>query len=260
MKKQAVVLAGGLGTRLRPYTTVLPKPLMPVGTEAIITILLKQLKRDGFEHVIIATGYLGEIMEAYLGNGKRFDLVIEYSREEKPLGTAGPLGLIQNLEEKFLVVNGDTLCTLDFEEFYRTHQESGVYATIGTYKKSTKIDLGVLHFDEENFLQEYIEKPEHTFDISMGIYVLNRSVTDEIPYNERFDLPDLMRSLIKKNMSVKGYRLDGMWYDIGRVDDYKMAQDEYERNPSYFLAKKKQPTYEAENFSFGSGGILGKTS
>ncbi|MDP2630184.1 MAG: sugar phosphate nucleotidyltransferase [Candidatus Uhrbacteria bacterium] len=237
MKRQAVILCGGVGTRLQPYTTVLPKPLMPIGNEAIVSILIRQLKRDGYEHVIIASGYLGELMESYLGDGSKYGLVIEYSREDKPLGTAGPLTLIDNLEDQFLLVNGDTLCTLDFDAFYTSHQKSGSAATIGTYKKFVKIDLGVLHFSDDLLLKEYVEKPEYTFDISMGIYVLNRDVIQYIPKGERFDLPDLMRMLVGKNIPVRGYRLEGTWYDIGRVEDYTMAQEAYEKNPDYFFAK-----------------------
>lgn len=238
MKRQAVILCGGVGTRLQPYTTVLPKPLMPIGNEAIVSILIRQLKRDGYEHIIIASGYLGELMESYLGDGSKYGLAIEYSREDKPLGTAGPLTLIDNLEDTFLMVNGDTLCTLDFDAFYTAHQQAGSAATIGTYKKFVKIDLGVLHFSDDLSLKEYIEKPEYTFDISMGIYVLNRDVVQYIPEDERFDLPDLMRTLVEKNISVKGYRLEGTWYDIGRVEDYTMAQEAYEKNPNYFSEKK----------------------
>jgi len=237
MRRQAVILCGGVGSRLQPYTTVLPKPLMPIGNEAIVSILIRQLKRDGFEHIILASGYLGELMESYLGDGTKYGLTIEYSREEEPLGTAGPLTLIKNLEDQFLMVNGDTLCTLDFDAFYRMHQEEGSDATIGTYKKSVKIDLGVLQFGDDLLLKEYIEKPEYSFDISMGIYVLNRSVVDHIPRGERFDLPDLMRALVDRDIPVRGYRLEGTWYDIGRVEDYKIAQDEYESNPDYFFAK-----------------------
>ncbi len=237
MTRQAVILCGGVGSRLQPYTTVLPKPLMPIGDEAIVSILIRQLKRDGFDHIIIASGYLGELMESYLGDGSKYGLVIEYSREDKPLGTAGPLGLIDNLADQFLMVNGDTLCTLDFDSFFTTHQQSGGAATIGTYKKFVKIDLGVLHFDDDFSLKEYVEKPEYTFDISMGIYVLNRDVVAHIPNNERFDLPDLMRILISRSILVKGFRLEGAWYDIGRVEDYKIAQGEYEKNPDYFLLK-----------------------
>lgn len=237
MRRQAVILCGGVGTRLQPYTTVLPKPLMPIGNEAIVSILIRQLKRDGFEHIIIASGYLGELMESYLGDGSKYGLVIEYSREDKPLGTAGPLTLIENLEDTFLMVNGDTLCTLDFDAFTTAHQKAGGAATIGTYKKFVKIDLGVLHFTDDLSLKEYVEKPEYTFDISMGIYVLNRDVIQHIAKNERFDLPDLMRTLVEKNIPVKGYCLEGAWYDIGRVEDYTMAQEAYEKNPDYFLIK-----------------------
>lgn len=238
MRKQAVILCGGKGTRLAPYTTVLPKPLMPVGEDAIVGILIRQLKRDGFEHIIIASGYLSELMESYLGNGERYGVWIEYSREQEPRGTAGPLALIKNLEEQFLMVNGDTLCTLDFEKFYDAHVQSEACATIGTYKKIQKIDLGVLSFDEQGYLKNYIEKPEYTFDISMGIYVLNRSVVDYIPQEGRFDLPDLIMALVRRDMPVKGCRLDGTWYDIGRVEDYECAKEAFLKDPEYFLKKQ----------------------
>jgi len=210
---------------------------MPIGNEAIVSILIRQLKRDGFDHIIIASGYLGELMESYLGDGSKYGVTIEYSREDKPLGTAGPLTLIDNLDDTFLMVNGDTLCTLDFDALTTTHQQMGSAATIGTYKKFVKIDLGVLHFDDDLSLKEYVEKPEYTFDISMGIYVLNRDVVGHIPKDERFDLPDLMRNLVSNHISVLGYRLEGEWYDIGRVEDYALAQEAYQKNPDHFFVK-----------------------
>ncbi len=232
---KAVILAGGRGTRLAPYTTVLPKPLMPVGDKPILDIVIHQLRYYGFTEITLAVGYLSELLRAYFGDGSRFGVSIDYSYEDQPLGTAGPISLIDGLDEPFLVMNGDILTTLNFGELMKYHQASDAAATITTYPRSVKIDLGVLEFDENDYLARYIEKPTHHYHVSMGVYVFSPRVRQHIPRGERLDLPDLMRNLMSFGDSVRCYRCDGYWLDIGRIDDYQIAVQDFEQNRSKFL-------------------------
>jgi len=240
---RAVILAGGKGTRLLPYSTVLPKPLMPIDDKPILEIVIRQLKYYGFKKITIAVGHLAELIEAFFGDGKKFGVKIDYSRETKPLGTAGPLALIRNLKEPFLVMNGDLLTTLDYADFMKCHKKQGVtpsgvplgMATMGIYEKKVKIDLGIIKTCEGDLVEEYIEKPSLRHDISTGIYAFNPSVLKFIPKNKHFDLPDLIRILIKNKMPVKTYRIKGYWLDIGRHDDYSLAVEEFSNNRCKFL-------------------------
>ncbi len=221
--KQAVILAGGKGTRLRPYTTILPKPLMPIGEYPILEILIKKLKNNGIQNIIIATGYLSHLIKAYFANGEKLGVNIRYSHEDKPMGTAGPLKLIKNLDDQFLVMNGDLLTDLSFSEFSKYHLENDSELTICMYKKIVKIDLGVLKLSEDSRIIDYIEKPKYNFDVSMGIYAMNKTVIDKIPNNTYYDLPDLVLKMINENSSLKGYNFDGIWLDVGRPTDYNQA-------------------------------------
>jgi NDP-sugar pyrophosphorylase family protein len=232
---KAVILAGGRGTRLAPYTTVFPKPLMPISDKPILDIVINQLRYYGFTEITLAVGYLSELLMAYFGDGSRFGVSIRYSHEDQPLGTAGPLALIDSLDEPFLVMNGDVLTTLDFGDLMRVHQQHDSVATITTYQRSVKIDLGVIEFDQQNRLERYIEKPTHHYQVSMGIYVFNPHALSFIPRNQRLDLPDLMLNMIAQGETVRCYRCDGYWLDIGRVDDYQQAVQEFERNRAQFL-------------------------
>ena len=188
---QAVILAGGKGTRLKPFTTYLPKPLVPLGEMPILEIILRQLKYYGFTDITLAVSHLAEIIMAFFQRGEKLGLNINYSQEDKILGTAGPLSLIENLDENFLVMNGDILSTINFGDFWNYHLTNNADMTIATYKKEVKIDLGVLKIDNEEF-QDYIEKPTYHFDVSMGIYVMNQSVLSLIPKNEKLDIPALV--------------------------------------------------------------------
>lgn len=232
---QAVILAGGKGTRLKPYTTSFPKPLMPVGDYPILEIIIRQLARTGFDRVTISTGHLAELIEAYFGNGDRWNLRIEYVREHKPLGTAGALRLIQDCEENFLVMNGDVLTTLDYSKLYAAHIEKGVKATIAATNRESKIDFGVLKFNDEGILQEYIEKPVYSFSVSMGVYVLSKECMSFIGEGEALGMPDLFLRLKGAGNRVYCYKNDCYWLDIGRVDDYAKAQEEFEHNKHRFL-------------------------
>ncbi len=226
---KAVVLAGGKGARLAPYTRILPKPLMPIGDMPILEILLRQMQRAGINEVILTAGYLGELLRAFFQNGERLGLQIEYSFEEKPLGTAGPLSLVANrLEDTFLVTNGDVLTTLDLGELIDAHRRSGAIASIASHSRQVKVDLGVLQFNGSNELTGYIEKPTYDFCVSMGLYVFEPRVLEYIPHNQYLDFPDLVLKLIEDNQRVIGHQFTGYWQDLGRPDDYEQAIQDFD--------------------------------
>lgn len=227
---KAVILAGGVGARLRPYTTVLPKPLMPVGNYPIAETLVRQLQHYGVREITFAVGYLHQLIEAYFGDGSKWGVRIKYLHEDLPLGTAGPLAKIEDFREPLLVLNGDILTDLNFSKLYRSHLDSGADITIAAYDKPVKIDLGVLATGDGNNLTDYIEKPEYRFKVSMGIYVFSPSVLPFIPENERFDFPDLVIKLLKLNKSIQTFPFAGLWLDIGRTEDYFNAAEVFEQN------------------------------
>ena len=234
---QALILAGGKGTRLRPYTTVLPKPLMPIGDVPILEIILRQLKLAGFESVILAVGHMHQLFQSFFQDGSRYGLKIEYSFEEQPLGTAGPIGLaMENLHEDFLVMNGDLLTNLDFASIFQSHKESGVAATIGIHRRTVDIDYGVVDYNKDNLLTGYQEKPSFNFDVSMGINVIRKSaLSGLIKSGEYLDIPELMMKISKGGQKVRCYSETCDWLDIGRIDDYQKAVDIFEDNPKKFL-------------------------
>jgi NDP-mannose synthase len=226
---KAVILAGGKGTRLAPYTKILPKPLVPIGDMPILEILLRQMKKAGVDHVILTVGHLAELLRAFFQEGQRFGLKIEYSIENSPLGTAGPLSLIgSQLSDTFLVSNGDVLTTLDIRDLIAAHRRSGAAATIASHARKVKIDLGVLQFNGSDEVTDYIEKPTYDFCVSMGIYIFEPRVLEYIPYNQYLDFPDLVLKLIHAKEKVIGYRYDGYWQDLGRIEDYEQAVQEFE--------------------------------
>jgi NDP-sugar pyrophosphorylase family protein len=225
---KAVILAGGKGTRLAPYTTILPKPLMPIGEMPILEILLRQLKKSGVDEVVITIGHLGHLLRSFFQDGSRLGLKISYSFEDQPLGTAGPLSLIKGLNEPFLVANGDILTNLDIANLIQTHSQSGAIATIATHFRKVKIDLGVLHYNSAQEITNYIEKPSFDFFVSMGIYVFEPRVIEYIPYNQYLDFPDLVLQLINNKECIKGFPFEGYWQDLGRPDDYAQAVIDFE--------------------------------
>ncbi len=231
--KRAVILAGGEGTRLRPYTTVLPKPLMPIGDRPVLDIVIRQLRRDGFERITMATGYLAELIENFFRDGSGYDIVIDYFRETEPLGTVGSLALIPELDDDFLVINGDTLTTMDYSALLERHRASDAAATIATTQRDVQISLGVLHFDESGGdlppLTGYTEKPTIKYRASMGVYCFSPRAIKFIEPNERLDFPDLILRLIDAGESVRAWQSDDYWLDIGRHDDYEQAQEEFAR-------------------------------
>jgi NDP-sugar pyrophosphorylase family protein len=225
---QVIILAGGKGTRLKPYTITLPKPLVPLGDIPILEIIIKQLTHEGFTKITLAVGHLAHLIEAYFGDGSRFGVSIDYSFENKPLGTAGPLRIIQNLEDHFLVMNSDDLTDFPYRTFLEQHISSDSIISIGTFQKNEKIDLGVLEINKENQLLKYIEKPTYTFNVSMGIYAFKKEAINFIPANQYFDFPDLIKVLLDSNKNVGCFKHSGYWLDIGRPDDYELANKEFE--------------------------------
>lgn len=225
MRRQAVILAGGKGTRLRPFTATLPKPLVPVGDYPIIEIVLRQLKHFGFTDVIISTGHLAELIEAYCGDGRRWGVKIRYVREDKPLSTAGALKLIRGLAPRFLTINGDLLTTLDFGKLYEHHRRLGADAAIAVCERSSKIEFGVIELDDENRLRTYTEKPSQSYLISMGVNVFDRRVLRHIKPGEALGIPELMLRIKAAGGAVVGYRNKAEWLDIGRPEDYETVQE-----------------------------------
>jgi len=228
---KAVILAGGKGTRLRPYTTVFPKPLMPIGDKPILEIIIRQLKAHGFKEILMLVGHLGELIEAFFGDGKRFGVKVRYFREEQPLGTVGGLSLIRTeIDDAFLMINGDTLTTLNFSDLLDYHKRNGAIATIALNRRQVKVDFGVVEVDSRTKkIKNYTEKPTLKSFVSMGINALNPEVIDNIEPDKYLDFPDLIRSLITGDKEVKAYIFNGYWLDMGRPDDYERANAEIER-------------------------------
>jgi NDP-sugar pyrophosphorylase family protein len=231
---RAVILAGGKGTRLAPYTTVLPKPLMPIGDMPILEVVLRQLAHHGFREVTLAVGHLAELVMAYCGDGSKFGVKTDYSREEEPLGTAGPISLIPDLHESFLVMNGDLLTTLDYSAMWKHHKERGAMATLASYRRDIKIDLGVIE-SEDGWVKDYIEKPTYHYAVSTGIYMFEPSILGYIEGDKHLDLPELVLRLLKENQRVSIYNFEGYWLDIGRHDDYETAMREFAAHRADFL-------------------------
>jgi NDP-mannose synthase len=242
---KAVVLAGGKGTRLAPYTKILPKPLMPIGDMPILEVILRQMKIAGIDEVVLTVGHLSELMRAFFQDGKNLGLKISYSYEDKPLGTAGPIALIKGLDEPFLVTNGDVLTTLRFDDLLRFHEEQHAVATIAAHHREEKINLGVIQWDGRPVISGYIEKPTYDFSVSMGVYIFHPSVVKYIPHNEYLDFPDLVRILIDAGEKVVGYQFEGYWQDLGRPDDYEHAMQDFEIMRAEFLPEEK--THELAN-------------
>jgi NDP-mannose synthase len=233
---KAVILAGGRGTRLAPYTYVLPKPMMPVGDKAILEILLRQIKRAGINQVVLTVGHLAGLMQAFFQDGQQYDLDISYSFEPKPLGTAGPLALVAGLDEAFLVSNGDVLTLLNIHDFFTFHQQQGGICTIAVHERQQHVDLGVIEQNHDDYqITDYIEKPTFDFKVSMGIYLFEPEVLKYIPRDEYLDFPNLILKLLAAGERVVGYPYDGYWMDLGNPEDYTQANQDFERMRTQFL-------------------------
>lgn len=232
---RAVILAGGRGTRLAPYTYVLPKPMMLVGDTAILEILLRQMKRAGINHVVLTVGHLAGLMQAFFQDGQQFDLDITYSFEPKPLGTAGPLAMVPDLDQTFLVSNGDVLTLMDINDLFDFHRQKGGICTIAMHERQVKVELGVIETDNNHQIKGYIEKPSFDFRVSMGLYVFEPEVLKYIPKGEYLDFPDLIHKLLDAGEKVIGYPFDGYWMDLGNPEDYAQANRDFERMRGQFL-------------------------
>jgi NDP-sugar pyrophosphorylase family protein len=232
---QAVILAGGKGRRLLPYTTVLPKPLMPIGEYPILEVILRQLERSGFSDVVICTGYLHEIIRSYLAQSHHPDLDLRCTHEEEPLGTIGPLRLIDGLADTFLVMNGDILTDLDYRKLLAAHRAKKAMATIATYHREVKVDFGVLEPDSEGRIRAFREKPTYPFEVSMGVYAFQKEILRFVPEGRAFGFDELMLAMIAGDSPVYSFPHGGYWLDIGRPDDYERSIAEFERYKDLFL-------------------------
>lgn len=225
---RAIILAGGQGTRLRPYTTVFPKPLMPIGEQPILEVIVRQLARNGFDHLTLAVSHQADLFRAYFGEGRKWGVAIDYSVESQPLGTMGPLRLISDLPENFLVMNGDILTDLNYAKFFQSHVEGERLLTIGAASREQVIDYGVLQVSaDSHLLRGFEEKPKIPYIVSMGIYCLTRGLLDFIPKCVPFGFDELVLSLLSANKPMTIERHDGYWLDIGRPDDYQKALEEW---------------------------------
>lgn len=236
---KAVVLAGGKGTRLAPYTKILPKPLMPIGDMPILEIMLRQMKHAGVDEVVLTVGHLAELLHAFFLDGSRLGIPIGYSIEDIPLGTAGPLASVEGLEETFLVTNGDVLTTLHLADLVRFHKAQNAVATIAMHRRTVHIDLGVIHCDGNHEVIGYEEKPSLEYLVSMGIYVFEPEVLAYIPRGKYLDFPDLVQTLLREGQVVVGFPFDGYWQDLGRADDYEQAVRDFDRMRSEFLPEEQ---------------------
>jgi NDP-sugar pyrophosphorylase family protein len=232
---KAIILAGGKGSRLAPYTKVIPKPLMPIGDMPILEVLLHQLKRAGVDEIILTVGHMASLIRAFFQDGKQLGLPIHYSYEETPLGTVGPLTQIAGLNETFLVMNGDVLTDLDFADLIAFHRKKQAVVTIAMYNRPVKIDLGVLQLCGLHEVVDYIEKPTYDFQVSMGIYVFEPAALKYIPPNSYYNFPTLILRLIEAGENIAGYPFQGYWQDLGRPDDYEQAIHDFETMRATFL-------------------------
>jgi NDP-mannose synthase len=242
--RRAIIMAGGEGARLRPYTTVLPKPLMPIGDRPVLDIVIRQLRRAKFERVTIATGYLAELIEAFFRDGKVYDVPIDYFREREPLGTVGALALIEDLDEPFLVMNGDVLTDMDYTALFEHHVASGAAVTVAATRRHVNISLGVMEFGNPatpERLTHYIEKPTLSYEVSMGVYCFAPRVLDHIEPNVRLDFPDLILRLLALGERVNAWRPDVYWLDLGRHDDYEQAMQDFDSVRHRLLPGEDQP-------------------
>ena len=223
--RRAVILAGGRGTRLAPYSTMIPKPLMPIGETPVLELLIQRLQQAGICRIHVAVGHLASMVMEYFGDGKRWGVSMTYSNEAEPLGTAGPLRLAQGLQETFFVVNGDLLTDVDFAAMARWHHARKADATVGVYERQRRLEFGLVETDGDSRLTGYQEKPLQRYLVSMGVYVFEPSVLTYLPEG-RFDLPDVIKALLAAGKPVTAYQHHGYWRDIGRLEDYQQAQEE----------------------------------
>ncbi|MBN1920146.1 MAG: NTP transferase domain-containing protein [Anaerolineae bacterium] len=240
---RAIIMAGGKGTRLAPYTNVLPKPLIPFGDYPILEIIICQLREHGFTDITLAVSYLAHLFEAYFGDGRRLGVSINYSLEDHPLGTAGPLTLLPDSDTPILVMNADLLTDIDYVDLYRYHCHEEAALTIALCPKEVHLDLGVINLSSSSEVVCYTEKPSFSYLVSMGIYVFSPHVIQRMPKNCRVDVPEVVTMLLEQKEKVSGYVFYGDWVDVGRLEDYAKAVERYQ-----YLALAAERTAEAGLF------------
>ena len=225
---RAIIMAGGKGTRLRPYTTLIPKPLVPLGGKySILEIIIMQLAQDGFTHITLTVNHLSNLIMAYFGDGTRFGVKIDYSLEESELSTIGPLTLLEDLPENFLVMNGDILCDLNYRNFFEIHVKKQSQLTISAYRRQMVSDFGVIKYDEKGHLTSFQEKPSYDLDVCMGVNCINRNVINNLPKGKKYGFDNLMFDSLANNKKVYIEPFSGYWLDIGRPEDYQYADDNF---------------------------------
>ena len=226
---RAIILAGGMGTRLKPYTVTLPKPLMPLGGKmAVIEVIIRQLAASGFDHITIAVNHMAKLIMAFCEDGARWGIKVDYSLEDQPLSTIGPLTLIDDLPEHFLVMNGDILSDLDYGAFLKQHIEENSDVSISVYSRQVQIDFGVLHLGPTGKLEGFTEKPVEQFNVSMGVYGISRRIVENLEHNKPYGFDNLMIDGIEQCRKFSAVKYDGYWLDIGRPGDYDQANADFE--------------------------------
>ena len=225
---RTVILAGGQGTRLKPYTLTLPKPLVPLGGEMpVLEVIIRQLRRQGIMHATIAVSHLAHLIQAFFQDGCRWGMSIDYSVETEPLGTIGPLLLLEDLPENFLVMNGDVLCDLDFQDFFRWHCAAGNDVSVSVHRRQQLVDFGVIRYDAVGRVTDFVEKPVYDYDVSMGVYALNRRVLQQVPRGRAYGFDELMVDGLRAGLQLAAKPFHGYWLDMGRPDDYEAANDSF---------------------------------
>jgi len=233
---RAVIMAGGKGVRLKPYTVTLPKPLVPVGDQPIMKILLQNLRRQGIKEAVICVNHMCDLIEAYFGDGSELGIKIRYSREPKPLGTVAPIKLIKNLPDDFLVMNGDILTDISFNKLFWEHKNNGAIMTVATHAHKIKVDYGVITADQNHVAHEFTEKPDFDIDVCMGLYALNKRAFEYVPDATYFGFDDLVHRLLESGETIKTFEHHGYWMDIGRPEEYEKANQDFARGVEMDLA------------------------
>jgi NDP-mannose synthase len=234
----AVILAGGKGTRLKPFTMTIPKPLLPLGDMPILEIVIEQLAAAGISRIVLTLGHMSQLILSSVGDGTRWGIKIESVLENEPLGTAGSLRAIQNLEDNFLVMNADLLTTLDFRQMFEYHCRLNSIATIALSRREVLIDYGVIYTTAEGSLGEYVEKPVISHTVSMGINVLSKKSLEFVPATGKFDMPELMMAMHRAGHKIHCYETQCYWKDIGRFDDYTQASEDFVQDSAQFLPSR----------------------